>query len=143
MIILDTNVISEPLRPRCSEAVIAWLDAQAAETLYITAINAAELWAGVALLPDGARKTVLESSLADLLERLFGARLLDFDRPAARAYAEITRRTVGCGLRLSLADGLIAAIAQTHKFTVATRDTKPFRAAGIEVINPWEAELGV
>lgn len=138
MIVLDTNVISEPLRPRCSETVTAWLDAQAAETLYITAINAAELWAGVALLSDGARKSALESSLADLLDRLFGRRLLDFDRRAAQAYADITRRTTDAGVRLPLADGLIAAIAQAHGFAVATRDTEPFRAAGIEVINPWE-----
>jgi hypothetical protein len=137
MIVLDTNVISEPLRPHCSETVTAWLDAQAAETLYITAINAAELWAGVALLPEGARKRALESSLADLLDRLFGGRLLDFDRRAARAYAEIARKTAAAGVPLPLADGLIAAIAQAHGFAVATRDTAPFRAAGIEVINPW------
>jgi predicted nucleic acid-binding protein len=137
MIVLDTNVISEPLRPHCSETVTAWLDAQAAETLYITAINAAELWAGVALLPEGARKRALESSLADLLDRLFGGRLLDFDRRAARAYAEIARKTAAAGVHLPLADGLIAAIAQAHGFAVATRDTAPFRAAGIEVINPW------
>lgn len=141
MIILDTNVISEPLRPRCSEAVTAWLDAQAAETLYITAINAAELWAGIALMPDGARKSALESSLADLLDRLFGARLLDFDHRAARAYAEITRKTTAAGGCLPLADGLIAAIAQAHGFAVATRDTKPFLAAGIEVIDPWDYNL--
>jgi predicted nucleic acid-binding protein len=138
MIILDTNVISEPLRPRCREAVTRWLDAQAAETLYITAINAAELWAGVALMPDGARKSTLESSLADLLDRLFGPRLLDFDRRAARAYAEITRKTTAAGVPIPLADGLIAAIAQANGFIVATRDTTPFRAAGIEVIDPWE-----
>jgi predicted nucleic acid-binding protein len=138
MIILDTNVISEPLRPRCREAVTRWLDAQAAETLYITAINAAELWAGVALMPDGARKSTLESSLADLLDRLFGPRLLDFDRRAARAYAEITRKTTAAGVPIPLADGLIAAIAQANGFIVATRDTTPFRATGIEVIDPWE-----
>ena len=137
MIVLDTNVISEPLRPHCSETVTAWLDAQAAETLYITAINAAELWAGVALLPEGARKRALESSLADLLDLLFGGRLLDFDRRAARAYAEIARKTAVAGVPLPVADGLIAAIAQAHGFAVATRDTAPFRAAGIEVINPW------
>jgi hypothetical protein len=143
VIILDTDVLSEPLRPRGSEAVIAWLDAQAVETLYITAINAAELWAGVATMPDGARKGALESSLADLLDRLFRGRILDFDRRAARAYAEIARRTTAAGVALPLADGLIAAIAQSHGFAVATRDTKPFRAAGIEVIDPWEEGPGV
>jgi predicted nucleic acid-binding protein len=138
MIILDTNVISESLRPRCSDAVTAWLDAQAAETLYITAVNAAELWAGVAVLPDGARKRALEASLHDLLERLFGERLLPFDGPAAEAYAELTRRTATAGTPLPLADGLIAAIALAHGFAVASRDTAPFVAAGIKVFNPWD-----
>lgn len=138
MIILDTNVISESLRPRCSEAVTAWLDAQAAESLYLTAINAAELWAGVAVMPEGARKAALETSLEDLLARLFGARRLDFDHNAARSYAELMRRTTSAGTPLPLADGLIAAIALAHGFAVATRDIVPFQAAGVEVINPWE-----
>ena len=138
MIILDTNVISESLRPRCSDAVTAWLDAQAAESLYLTAINAAELWAGIAVMPEGARKTALETSLDDLLARLFGARRLDFDHRAARIYAELTRRTTATGTPLPLADGLIAAIAFAHGFVVATRDTVPFQVAGVAVINPWE-----
>jgi hypothetical protein len=138
MIILDTNVISEPLRPRASEAVIRWLDAQATESLYITAINTAELWAGVALMPDGARKRALESSLGDLLDRLFGRRRLDFDDRAARAYAEIARSTTAAGSPITLADGLIAAIARAQGFAVAARDTAPFRAAGVDVINPWD-----
>lgn len=138
MIILDTHVISESLRPRCSDAVTAWLDAQAAESLYLTAINAAELWAGIAVMPEGARKAALETSLDDLLTRLFGGRRLDFDHRAARAYAELTRRTTAAGTPLPLADGLIAAIALAHGFAVATRDIAPFQAAGVEVINPWE-----
>jgi predicted nucleic acid-binding protein len=141
MIILNTNVISESLRPRCNEAVTGWLDAQVAESLYITAINSAELWAGIAVMPDGARKSALESTLDDLLDRLFGTRQLDFDHRAARAYAELTRRTVSAGTPLPLADGLIAAIAHAKGFTVATRDVEPFQAAGIEVINPWEFGL--
>lgn len=138
MIILDTNVISESLRPRCSAAVTAWLDAQVAESLYITAINTAELWAGIAVMPDGARKSALEASLDGLLDRLFGTRQLDFDRHAAKAYAELCRRMAISGTPLPLADGLIAAMALAQGFAVATRDVAPFRAAGIEVINPWE-----
>ena len=138
MIILDTNVISESLRPQCSAAVTAWLDAQPAEALYITAINSAELWAGIAVMPAGLRKSTIESSLDDLLDRLFSARQLDFDRQAAKAYAELTQRTVAAGTPLPLADGLIAAIALARGFAVATRDVAPFRAAGLEVIDPWE-----
>jgi toxin FitB len=138
VIILDTNVISESLRPHCSKAVTAWLDAQVVESLYITAINSAELWAGIAVMPDGARKSALESTLDDLLDRLFGTRQLDFNHQAARAYAALTRKTVAVGKPLPLADGLIAAIADARGFAVATRDVEPFRAAGIDVINPWE-----
>lgn len=138
MIVLDTNVISESLRPRCSEAVTAWLDAQAAESLYVTAINAAELWAGIAVMPDGARKAMLESSLDDLLDRLFGTRVLVFDHRAARSYAQLMRKTAAAGTPLPLADGLIASIALAHGFAVATRDVAPFRAAGLQVMNPWE-----
>ena len=121
---------SESLRLRCSDAVTAWLDAQAAESLYLTAISAAELWTGIAVMPEGARKAALETSLDDLLARLFGARRLDFDHRAARAYAELTRRTT--------AAGLIAAIALAHGFAVATRDIAPFQAAGVELIDPRE-----
>lgn len=138
MIVLDTNVISESLRPRCSEAVTAWLDAQAAESLYVTAINAAELWAGIAVMPDGARKAMLESSLDDLLDRLFGTRVLVFDHRAVRSYAQLMRKTAAAGMPLPLADGLIASIALAHGFAVATRDVAPFRAAGLQVMNPWE-----
>lgn len=138
MIVLDTKVISEPLRPQSSPAVVAWLDAQVVESLYITSVNTAELWAGVATMPEGARKQALQSSLDALLERLFGARQLDFDRRAAMAYATLAHKAAAIGRPLSFADGLIAAIAHTHGFAVATRDVDSFRVTGIEVINPWE-----
>lgn len=137
MIIVDTNVISETLRPRCNEAVIEWLDAQAVETLYITSINAAELWAGVAVLPNGARKRKIESSLDDVLARLFGARTLDFDFRAARRYGDLVQRMAAAGTPLPLADGLIASIALANHFVVATRDIAPFHAAGVQVVDPW------
>ncbi len=89
-------------------------------------------------MPEGARKAALETSLDDLLARLFGARRLDFDHRAARAYAELTRRTTAAGTPLSLADGLIAAIALAQGFAVATRDIAPFQAAGVEAIDPWD-----
>lgn len=139
MIILDTNVISEPLRPAPDEAVVRWLDAQAAETLYLTAINTAELWAGVARLPHGTRRHALETSLDALLRRLFGARRLPFDDAAARAHADIVGRTERTGVSPSLADGMIAAIACVHGFAVATRDTSPFAAAGVATVDPWAA----
>jgi toxin FitB len=138
VIILDTNVVSEPMKPRREERVLEWLDGQAAETLYLTSVSFAELLAGVAFLPDGNRKAGLHSALAALIERLFGPRILPFDRIAAEHYAQIVARARKAGFGISVADCQIASIAQAHGFLVATRDVEPFRAAGLRVINPWE-----
>jgi len=137
VIILDTNVVSEPLRPAPDQAVVDWLDAQPAEALYLTSISTAELLAGVARLPHGARRQTLEASLETLLRRLFGTRRLAFDDAAARAYADLLERAAGRGAALPLADGMIAAIAYVHGFAVATRDVAPFIAAGVKTIDPW------
>jgi predicted nucleic acid-binding protein len=137
LIILDTNVISEPMRLRGNPAVQAWLDRQEAETLYITAVNLSELLVGIELVPAGKRRTSLAASLTMLLERLFGPRILPFDRPAAIAYASVIGRTRAAGYTISVADAQIAAIALVTGFTVATRDTDLFAAARIPIVNPW------
>lgn len=139
MIILDTNVVSEPLKPRFDPAVEAWLDQQPAETLYLTATSLAELRTGVALMPAGKRKAGLDRSLSELLTNIFAGRILPFDEVAAEAYATLVSRARRAGRALSVGDAQIAAIATTHSFMVATRDTTPFVAAGVTVINPWEA----
>lgn len=138
MIILDTNVVSEPMRREANPLVQSWLDQQALETLYLTSISLAELMLGIEVLPDGKRKQGLVGALAELLTTLFGPRILPFDRAAAAAYAPLVSRARASGQLISLADGQIGAIASVHGFTVATRDTKPFLAAGIPTINPWE-----
>ena len=140
MIVLDTNVISEPMRARGEPAVTAWLDRQAVDTLYLTATSLSELLVGIELLPAGKRKDSLSGALTELLAGLFGSRILAFDEPAAIAYATIIGRTRSAGHAISVGDGQIAAIAAVHGFTVATRDTTPFVSAGISVINPWESE---
>jgi hypothetical protein len=137
VIVLDTNVISEPLKLEPERNVLQWLDDQAAETLYITAVSYAELLVGVEMLPAGKRKDGLAKSLAALLERLFGSRILPFDRAAAGEYASIYAHTKK-SRPISMADAQIAAIAAAQGFSVATRDVDPFRAAGLAVINPWE-----
>jgi predicted nucleic acid-binding protein len=139
MIILDTNVVSEPMRPRADRRVIEWLDAQAAETLFLTTVSLAELLVGVACLPDGAHKTEISAALEDLLANLFDARILAFDQQSARHYAELMSRARSAGQAISVADGQIAAIALAHGFSLATRDAVPFRAAGVRVIDPWQA----
>lgn len=139
MILLDTNVISEPLRPHPDSHVIEWIDAQSLETLYLSAITVAELRTGVALLPSGKRKTILHESLEKKILPMFTGRILSFDLPCTQAYADLIVKARTSGLAIAAADGYIAAIASANRFTVATRDTSPFKAAGVAVLNPWEA----
>jgi predicted nucleic acid-binding protein len=138
VIVLDTNVVSEPIKPNGLPAVRAWLDQQVAETLYLTTTSLSELLLGVEILPDGKRKEGLSTALNELIQRLFESRILPFDQEAARAYAPLVARARAVGQSISVADGQIAAIASQHQFTVATRDVGPFVAAGLAVINPWE-----
>src|ERR1017187_4972823 len=139
MIVLDTCVISEPLKPRADPAVIRWLDAQDPETLYLTATALSELLIGIALLPAGKRKRGMELAMQSLLTKLFAGRFLSFDREAAIAFALLGSRAAAKGYSISVADCQIAAIAAVYGFAVATRDTAPFLAAGVPVINPWES----
>ena len=137
MILLDTHIVSEPLRPAPDTRVIAWIDAQPLETLFLSAITVAELRAGVALLPAGKRRTGLQQNLEKRLLPLFAGRVLPFDLACTQAYAALLAKSRCAGLAIATADGYIAAIAAANAFTVATRDTGPFEAAGVAVINPW------
>lgn len=137
MIILDTNLLSEPLRPDPEPRVVAWIDAQPTETLYLTAISAAELRAGVALLPAGKRRSTLQDSLEQTILPLFTGRVLPFDLDCTFAYARLLAKTRKAGQAIATADAFIAAIASVHGFAIATRDTAPFQSAGLTVINPW------
>lgn len=134
MIILDTNVVAEPMKPRANNCVIVWLDQQVAETLYFTATSLSELLVGIAFLPKGKR---LASALDALFRRLFGQRVLAFDREAAVAYSSLVAHARAVGHSVSVADAQIAAIARVHGLTVATRDSAPFSSMGISVVNPW------
>lgn len=141
MILLDTHVVSEPLRPNGDPAVLAWLDAQIVETLYLSAISLAELRYGVAVLPDGKRKDSLRASLEGRIVPVFGPRILPFDTAAAEAYAVLRARARSSGKAIAAIDGYIAAIAAAKGFAVATRDISPFEVAGVPVINPWKHSL--
>ena len=137
MILLDTNVISEPLRPSPEIRVSAWMDAQALETLYLSAMTVAELRAGVALMPAGRRRTNLHEHLERRVLPIFAGRVLPFDMACTAAYAELIARVRKAGSGIATADACIAAVALANGFTVATRHTNPFRAAGVDVIDPW------
>lgn len=139
MILLDTNVVSEPLRPEPDARVIEWLDAQPLETLYLSAITVAELRAGVALMPSGRRRDRLNDYLDKHLLPSFLGRVLPFDLACTHAYAQVLAMTRRAGSGIETADALIAAVATANGLLVATRDTSPFEAAGLTVINPWTA----
>lgn len=136
MIVLDTNVVSEAMKPEPNPAVMAWLNAQAASTLYLSSVTLAELLFGIAALPVGKRKDALKQALEGLLG-LFRDRVLPFDTDAARHYAELAVTARAAGRGFPTPDGYIAAIAASRGFLVASRDTAPYEAARLSVINPW------
>jgi hypothetical protein len=137
MIVLGTNVVSEAMKPEPDAVVRAWLNDQAAETLYLSSVALAELLFGIAALPAGKRKNRLARALDGLME-LFEDRVLPFDVDAARHYAELAMTARSGGRGLSTPDGYIAAIAASRGFMVASRDTSPYAACGLQVINPWK-----
>lgn len=138
MILLDTNVVSEPLRPVPAVQVTQWLDAQPLETLYLSAITVAELRAGVAFLPAGKRRDALQDNLEKRVLPLFTGQTVPFDMACTNIYATLLADARKAGLTVSAADGYIAACAVANGFTVATRDTALFRIAGLDAINPWD-----
>jgi predicted nucleic acid-binding protein len=138
MIVLDTNVVSETMKPNPDEAVLAWLDDQTAETLYLTSVSLAELLFGIAVLPGGKRKERLTAAANGLIE-LYEGRVLFFDTEAARRYATLAVAARRGGRGLSTPDGYIAAVAAANGFAIATGDTRPFEASGLQVVNPWAA----
>lgn len=137
MILVDTNVISEPLRREPNAAVIEWLDAQNVETLFLAAISLAEIRLGVAVLPEGRRREWLHQSIEQRVLPLFRGRILPFDDAASKAYASLRARARAAGVAIAPSDGFIAGTAEANGLIVATRDVTPFEAIGIRVIDPW------
>lgn len=137
MILLDTNVISKPWKPVPDQAVVDWLDAQAIETLFLSAVTIAELRFGISALPSGKRQVILHDRLEGEVLPLFAGRILSFDLAASQSYAQLMARARLSGKAIAKADGYIAATAAANGFGVAARDTSPFEAAGLSVINPW------
>ncbi|MFC3072743.1 MULTISPECIES: type II toxin-antitoxin system VapC family toxin [Shinella] len=137
MILLDTNLISEPWKPVPDQAVVAWLDDQAIETLFLSAITIAELRFGIAAMPSGKRQAILRDRLEDEVLPHFSDRILSFDLAASQFFSELMARARIAGKAIGTADGYISAIAAANGLAIATRDTRPFEAAGLKVINPW------
>ena len=137
MIILDTNVVSEAMKPEPNPVVRAWLNDQTAETLYLSSVTLAELLFGIAALPSGKRKDMLALTLEGLMG-LFKDRVLPFDVEAARHYADLAVVAKVSGRGFPTPDGYIAAIAASRGFIVASRDTAPYETARVSVINPGQ-----
>lgn len=139
MILVDTNVVSEPLRMSPEPLVSKWLNSQALETLFLSAVTAAELRFGIRSLPTGRRRDRLSEALETQILPMFAGRILAFDLSTSKIYAELMAEARLAGRAISKADGYIAATAAANAMLVATRDKAPFDAAGLKTVNPWNA----
>jgi predicted nucleic acid-binding protein len=139
VIVLDTNVISEILRPAPQPAVVAWLALQSPASVFTTALTQAEILHGLRLLPEGRRKHDLETAILPIFSLDFAGRILSFDSEAADAYADIAVMRRQAGRPISQFDAQIAAIALSRGAAVATRNVTDFSGVGLTIVNPWAA----
>jgi hypothetical protein len=137
VILLDTNVLSELIRPTPATQVLRWVDDQGSTELSITSITAAELRAGVAVLPRGRRKDSIARQVERLINDVFGGYVLPFDSVSSSHYADIVAAGRRRGRPMSALDVQIAAICRQHDATLATRNTTDFEAIKLPVVNPW------
>jgi len=140
MIIVDTNVVSELLRPAPEPRVELWLSSQNGLTIFLTAISEAELRYGVAIMGNGKRRAGLADAVDRILREDLAGRILPFDSEAARSYADIAAARRATGRPIAQADCQTAAIARAHAAVVATRNTPDFEGCDIDLINPWIAQ---
>lgn len=137
MIVLDTNVVSELMRAAPAERVVDWVDRQSSIDLHLTAVCVAELFYGVARLPEGQRKIGLAEHIAAMLNEDFDHRVLPFDETAAAHYADIVVHRERVGRPISTVDAQIAATCRSHGAMLATRNVDDFTGTGIAIVDPW------
>ena len=137
MLVLDTTVPSEALKPVPSEAVLQWLAQQSRDVVFTTAITQAEILYGVEMLPSGKRRNRLYAAIKRLFVDEFDGRVLPFDSDSALVYPEIVARRAHLGRPLSHFDALVASICQSRNATIATRNTNDFENCGLTIVNPW------
>jgi toxin FitB len=141
MIILDTNVLSELMKPEPSELVLLWISSAPPPSLYTTSITQAEILHGVLLLPSGRRRRAIHDAAVTMFQEDFAGRILAFDEDSALPYAEIASERRRAGRAISHFDAQIAAIARANKASLATRNASDFEGCGVEIINPWSSGL--
>jgi predicted nucleic acid-binding protein len=139
VIILDTNVLSALMRAAPDLPVVAWLDRQPAESVWVTSITVFEARLGLALLPHGRRRRTLETAFGRLLEDDLEHRVLDFDEAAGTAAASLAAERQRAGRSVDLRDTLIAGIALARRATLATRNVRHFADLKVSVVDPWTA----
>jgi predicted nucleic acid-binding protein len=137
MILLDTNVVSEIIRPQADHRVLAWFDRVAQLQLYISSITEAELWLGVYALAEGKKRANLESDVKITLSEDFADRILAFESRAALAYGKLFGKRRRLGRPIGHEDCAIAAIAQVHGMPIATRNIEDFEHCDVAIVNPW------
>jgi toxin FitB len=137
MIVLDTNVLSEVLRPLPDEHVLRWLEKQDRDLVFTTAVTQAEILYGVEMLPAGRRRNRLHSAVERLFADEFHGRILPFDAISAIAYPKIVSARERMGRPISQFDAVIASICQSRNASIATRNIGDFEQCGLEVIDPW------
>ena len=137
MIILDTNVVSELMRPVPAPAVLRWVGAQPAANLFVTTITKAEILYGVQCLPRGKKRDALEADAEAVFDQEFAERVLPFGGGAATAYAVIAAERRRIGRPIGILDAQIAAVTRSLDAKLATRDVDDFVSCGIDVIDPW------
>lgn len=140
MIILDTNVLSEILRPRPNAGVMTWLASRPVASLFTTTVTRGEVLYGIRLLPAGRRRNALQDAVTAIFDEDFAERTLSYDNPAADHYADIAASRRAKGRPISQFDAMIAAIARSRGASLATRNTRDLAGCGIDLIDPWTAK---
>jgi len=138
MIVIDTNVLSEPMRPRPDRRLLAWLDANAG-ALWTSAVTVQEIVFGIQRLKDGTRRELVRRNFESAFSALIGSRVLALDEAAARLAGAIAAQRANDGRPIASADAQIAAIAQSNAASLATRNVSDFADIGLALINPWES----
>jgi predicted nucleic acid-binding protein len=140
MILVDTNVVSELMRPEPASVVVRWFARQTLETLFLSAVSEAELRTGVLLMPSGQKRDRIASAVENMLFQLFTGRVLAFDQTCARPYAEFIANRRSLGRPVSVQDAQIAATAEANAIPLATRNLRDFELVGLTLIDPWTAD---
>ena len=139
MLVLDTNVASELMRPAPASEVANWISERDATEMFLTAVSEAELLYGIAIIPAGRRRDMLAAAMTRWLDLGFSERILPFDSSAARAYAELASEKRLAGRPIGEADCQIAAISRSRGAVLVTRNVRDFEGTGVDVVNPWSA----